>query len=77
MSDQGLVNPDAVSITEVQELLPGEVSSMVSDDTVRNAKPVDNVEEELDRLFRADNNRYLSNHVLFILAHPLCFLCEY
>ena len=27
---------------------------MVSDDTVRNAKPIDNVEEEFDRLFRAD-----------------------
>ena len=27
---------------------------MVSDDTVRNTKSVDNVEEEFDRLFRAD-----------------------
>ena len=27
---------------------------MVSDDTVRNTKPVDDVEEELDCLFRAD-----------------------
>ena len=27
---------------------------MVSDDIVRNAEPVDDVEEELDRLFRAD-----------------------
>ena len=51
MSDRGLVDPDAVFITEVQELLPGEVSSMVSDDTVRNAEPVDDVEVEFDRLF--------------------------
>ena len=27
---------------------------MVSDDTVRNAEPVDDVEEEFDRLFQAD-----------------------
>ena len=54
MSDRGLVDPDAVFITEVQELLSGEVSSMVRDDTVRNAEPVDDVEEELDCLFRAD-----------------------
>ena len=54
MSDRGLVDPDAVSITEVQELLSGEVSSMVSDDAVRNAEPVDDVEEEFYRLFRAD-----------------------
>ena len=27
---------------------------MVSDDTVRNAEPIDDVEEEFDRLFRAD-----------------------
>ena len=54
MSDRGPVNPDAVFVTEVQELLPGEVSSMVSDDTVRNAKPIDDVEEELDCIFRVD-----------------------
>ena len=50
MSDRGPVD-DALSITEVQELLPGEVSSVVSDDTVRNTEPVDDVEEELDCLF--------------------------
>ena len=50
MSDRGPVNPNAVSITEVQELLAGEVSSMVSDDTVRNAEPVDDVDEEFDCL---------------------------
>ena len=54
MSDRGPVDPDAVSITEVKELLPGEVSPMVSDDTVRNAEPIDDVEEEFDCLFRAD-----------------------
>ena len=27
---------------------------MVSDDTVRNAEPIDDVEEEFDRLFRVD-----------------------
>ena len=53
MSDRGPVDPDAVSITKIQEL-PGEVSSVVSDDTVRNAEPVDDVEEELDCILRAD-----------------------
>ena len=54
MSDRGPVDPDAISITEVQELLPGEVSSVVSDDTVRNTKMIVDVKEELDRLFRAN-----------------------
>ena len=54
VSDRGPVDPDAVYITKVQKLLPGEVSPMVSDDVVRNTKPVDDVEEEFDRLFRAD-----------------------
>ena len=31
-----------------------QVSSVVSDDTVRNVEPVDDVEEEFDRFFRAD-----------------------
>ena len=51
MSDRGPIDLDAVSITEVQELLPGEVCSMVSDDTVRNTKMIDDVKEELDCLF--------------------------
>ena len=51
VSNQGPVDPDVVSVTEVKELLLGEVSSMVSDDTVRNAKTVDDVKEELDHLF--------------------------
>ena len=54
MSDQGPVDYDAVFVTEVQELLPGEVSSVVSDDIVRNTETVDDVEEELDHLFRAN-----------------------
>ena len=47
VSDQEPADPDAVSITEVQELV-------VSDDTVRNIELVDNVEEEFDRLFRVE-----------------------
>ena len=54
MSDQGPVDTDVISITEVQELLLGEVSSVVSDDTVRNTKTIDVVMEELGRLFRAN-----------------------
>ena len=33
--DRGPIDPDAVSITEVQELLPGEVCFVVGDNTVR------------------------------------------
>ena len=54
VSDRGPVDSDAVSITKVQELFPSEVSPMVSDDAVRNTEPVDVVEEEFDRFFRAD-----------------------
>ena len=54
MSDRGPIDPDVVSITKVQELLPGEVSPVVGDDTVRNAEPVDDVELEFDYLFRTD-----------------------
>ena len=64
MSDRGLVDPDAVSITKVQELLPSEVSPMVSDDVVGNAEPVDDVEEEFDRFFRADVGDGLSLYPL-------------
>jgi len=51
VSNRGPIDPDAVSIIEVQELLPSEVCSVVGDDTVRNIKPIDDVKEELDRLF--------------------------
>ena len=54
VSDRGPVDSDAIPITEVQELLPGEVSPVISDDIVRNAELIDDVEEEFDRLFRAD-----------------------
>ena len=51
VSDRGPVNSDVVSITKVQELLSDEVGPVVSDNIVRNAESVDNVEEEFDRLF--------------------------
>ena len=54
MSDRGPIDPDAVSITEVHELLLDEVSPMVGNDTVRNAESIDDVEDEIDRLFRMD-----------------------
>ena len=37
---------------------------MVSDDTVRNTKQVDDVEEEFDRLFRADVGDWLGLYLL-------------
>ena len=52
--DRGPVDSDAVPITEVQELLPGDVSPAVSDDAVGNAELVDDVKEDFDRFFRAD-----------------------
>ena len=54
MSNRSLVDYDVVSVAEVSKLLPGEISPMVSDNTVRNAESVDDVEEEFDRLFRAE-----------------------
>ena len=54
VSNRGPIDPDAISIIEVQEPLPGEVCSVVGDDTVRDTKPIDDVEEEFDRLFQAD-----------------------
>ena len=69
VSNQGPIDPDIVSITEVQELLPSEVSSMVSDDIVRNTKMIDDVKEELDRLFQADVGDGLRLHPLGELVH--------
>jgi len=54
MSDRSPIDSDAVSIVEVLELLLGEVSLVVSDNTVRNAESIDDVEEEFDRLFRSE-----------------------
>ena len=42
---------------------------MVRDDTVRNAETVDDVEEELDRLFRADVHDGLHLYPLGKLIH--------
>ena len=58
-----------MSLIEVQELLPGEVSSMVSDDTVRNTKTIDDVKEELDRLFRANVGNGLRLYPLGEFVH--------
>ena len=69
VSDRGPIDPDAVSIIEVQELLPGEVCSMVDDDVVRDTKPIDDVEEELNRLFRADIGDGLRLYPLSELVH--------
>ena len=51
VSDRGPIDPNAISIMKDQELLPGEVCSVVGDDTVRNTKLIDDVKEELDRVF--------------------------
>jgi len=41
-------------IAEVQEFLAGELSAVVSDDDVRNPKPMDDVGEEKNGLLRED-----------------------
>ena len=42
---------------------------MVDDDTVRDTKPIDNVEEELDRLFQEDISDGLHLYPLGELVH--------
>ena len=54
MSNRSPIDFDVVSIAEVLELLPSEVSPVVSDNTVRNVESIDDVKEEFDRLFRAE-----------------------
>ena len=51
MFDRSPIDSDVVSIAKVLELLPGEVSPVVSDNIVRNAESVDDVKEEFDRLY--------------------------
>ena len=48
------VHTDVMLIVEIQELLTGEQSAVVSDDEVGNLKPVDDVGEEKDSLLGAD-----------------------
>ena len=69
MSDRGPIDLDVVSITEVLELLPGEVCSVVGDAIVRDTKLIDDVEEELDRLFRAGIGDGLRLYPLGELVH--------
>jgi hypothetical protein len=52
MTDGGPIYPDIVSITETEELLAGEVRSIVSYDGFWDPKAVDDVGEELDSLLR-------------------------
>ena len=49
---------------------------MVSDDTVRNAESIDDVEEELDRLFRADIGDGLHLYPLGKLVHSYELVSE-
>jgi hypothetical protein len=48
VSDRRPVNPDPVSVNELQELLAYEVGPIVCDDGVWHTELVDNVKEELD-----------------------------
>ena len=67
--NRGPIDPNAISIIEVWELLPSEVCSVVGDDTVRNTKPIDDVEEELDHLFQVDIGDGLRLYPLGELVH--------
>jgi hypothetical protein len=43
------VHPDVVVIAEVEELLPGELGTIVSDNGIQDAESMDDVGEELHR----------------------------
>lgn len=48
------VDSDAKVAAEVDELPPGELSSLVGDDGVRYPKPMDNTKDELGRFLGAN-----------------------
>jgi hypothetical protein len=50
----GLVHPDVVVLTEVQELPASELGAIIGDDGVRDPKAMDDVGEERHHLFRPD-----------------------
>jgi hypothetical protein len=50
----GLVHPDVVVFTEVQELSASELGAIVGDDGVRDPEVMDDVGEECHRLFGPD-----------------------
>ena len=66
MSHGGPVYPDVVTLSEVQELSPGELGAVVGDDGVRDPKAMDDVGEERHRLsdlmlFRGRTSIHLEN----------------
>jgi hypothetical protein len=54
VGDHGLVHPDAIVITEIQELLLSELSVVVDDDGVWDPKIENNVLEKIYFLLAAD-----------------------
>jgi hypothetical protein len=54
VGDHGPVHPDAIVITEIQELFPSELSVIVGDDGVWDPKIENNVLEKIYFLLAAD-----------------------
>jgi hypothetical protein len=54
VADRGPVHPDVVIIAEIQELLPGELGAVVSDDGVRDPEMENNVLDKIHRPLGVD-----------------------
>jgi hypothetical protein len=54
VGNHDLVHLDIVVITEIQELLPGELSTVVSDDRIWDPKAENSVLDEIYHLLGAD-----------------------
>ena len=67
MRYDGLIDADVIFITELEELLPGELRAVVCDNGVRYSKVMDDVEEEQHGLLGLDRGDWLS-------LYPLCKL---
>ena len=65
--DGGPINPDVVFVTELEELLPGELCAVIHDNGVWDSKAMDDVEEEQHGLLGLDREDQLS-------FYPLCKL---
>ena len=65
----GPIDPDVIFIAESEELLSGELRTIVRDDGVWNSKEMDDVEEEQHDLLRLDRRDRLSFYLLCKLVY--------
>ena len=69
MRHGGPVDTDVVFITESEELLSGELCAVVRDDSVRDPKAMDDVEEEQHGLLGLDRGDWSSLYPLYKLVY--------